>query len=70
MTDRVNGFFVVLDEDIREDDVETIRKAILMVKHVIAVKNNVVDPTDFTARARVRSELLREVVDLINKQTM
>lgn len=43
MTDRVSGFTVVLDHDIRDDDIEPVLNAIRMVKGVIAVEAIVAD---------------------------
>lgn len=44
MTDRYSGFVVALDEDIREDDAETVVAAIRMIKGVIRVEPLMPDP--------------------------
>ena len=41
MTDRYNFLVVVLEENIRDDDAETILNAIRMVKGVLSVEGNV-----------------------------
>jgi hypothetical protein len=65
MTDRVNGFFVTLDKDIREDDAVAIRRAILMVRHVIDVQPHISDFEDHVAKQRVRKDLGRKIWDII-----
>ncbi len=57
MTDRVSALVVVLDENIRVDDVEPLVNAIRQLKHVIAVEPNVTDYNSFVSYQRVRSEL-------------
>jgi len=67
MTDRVNGFFVTLDEDMRIDDAEAIMHAIRMVRRVADVSPNVTDPSDWVAKTRVRSELTKKLLDVIRE---
>ena len=47
MTDRIKGLTVALDRDYRDDDVQAIVDAILMVKGVAAVEKSVVDNDEF-----------------------
>lgn len=61
MTDRYNALLVVLDQDIRDDDAEAIINAIKMVKGVLDVKPNVMDPMDAIATARARHDLTGKV---------
>ena len=42
MTNRINALLVVLDQDIREDDVQPLVNAISMMRHVVKVTTNVV----------------------------
>jgi hypothetical protein len=67
MTDRVNGFFVTLDEDMRIDDAEAIMNAIRMVRRVVDVSPNVADPSDWVAQTRVRLELTKKMLELIRQ---
>lgn len=67
MTDRINAFVVVLDRDVRDDDVEATRKAILQIKDVISVDNNVTDISDAVARSRIKSEMTEHLYGLIKK---
>ncbi len=65
MTDRIKGFWVSLDEDIRQDDVEPIRKAIMMIKHVRAVKHSVANSDDWMNRDRIVGELRQKLFDVL-----
>lgn len=53
MTDRVSSLTVVLDIDIRIDDLEAITNAIKMIKHVVAVEPNIVDRSKFVVSQRM-----------------
>ena len=66
MTDRINALTVVLDHDIRDDDVKLVVDAVLMIKNVVGVKQNVADIVDYAARERVRYEAKRKLYDAIN----
>jgi len=57
MTDRVKGFVVTLEKDIRIDDVEVIKQAIEMIKGVCNVDCSIASIDDSINRARVRQEL-------------
>lgn len=67
MTDRIKGFWVALDQDIREDDVEEIVNAVRCVRHVAAVEVSVTDPQDWMARQRVRSEVAKGLYDAMTR---
>ena len=66
MTDRVRGFYVTLDRDIREDDAGAIRTALQMTKHVIDVSPDVADPAQHVAEMRVRAELSSKLIDVLH----
>jgi hypothetical protein len=67
MTDRLQGFLVVLDKDIREDDAEVTKSAIEQIKHVARVDPMPVNPADHLTRAKValtiHNQLLKVVTD-------
>lgn len=67
MTDRVNALTVVLDHDIREDDVAALKTAIAMLRGVLTVTAHVATPADNVARERVRREV-RELCDAFWQQ--
>ena len=67
MTDRIKGFTVVLDQDIREDDVQSLRQAILQfakVLEVVPVKTTI---GDFIERSRIRREFLHKFKVLLDE---
>ena len=57
MTDRINALTVVLNEDMRDDDVQAIVDAILCLRNVASVTANVADVEDHIARIRVSREI-------------
>ena len=57
MTDRIHALTVVLDRDIRDDDLEPIITAIRMIRHVADVQLHVADMGTHTAMVRIRAEL-------------
>lgn len=64
MTDRVHALVVVLDHDIRDDDVEPIIQAIKMIRCVADVQTKVANFETYTARARVREDLRDRIFQL------
>lgn len=67
MTDRFYSLTVVLEKDIREDDAESIIKAILMIKKVLSVKGNVSNPATYTAETRARHELISKLFNVLKE---
>lgn len=65
MTDRLKGFVVTLDHDIREDDAEEILNAIRMVKGVVSVKPVQANSDDDIIRSRVLSELRQKLLGIV-----
>ena len=64
MTDRIKGFTVTLDRDIRIDDVEQILNAVRMISGVASVKTVVTNIDDHMARERVKSEIREKLLEL------
>jgi len=54
MTDCIHSITVVLKENVRVDDAESILNAIRMVKGVISAKGNVADIDSHMAESRAR----------------
>lgn len=65
MTDRVSTLTVVLERDMRDDDVQIVAEAIKMIRFVASVESNVVDVAEYTARQRVRFEIERKLVKTV-----
>lgn len=57
MTDRIHALTVVLNKDIRTDDIQPLIDAIFMLRHVADVTTHVADAGDYLARARVADAL-------------
>ena len=66
MTDRINGFAVVLEKDLREDDAEALIQAVLQLRGVQTVIPNVAQP-DF-AGTRARQQLAEKMLALIREE--
>lgn len=65
MTDRINGVFITLENDIRIDDAEPLLTALRMMKGVIDVSPNVSDSMDHVAKIRAKTELTNAMLDAI-----
>ena len=65
MTDRISGLFVALEQDIREDDVEDLIKAIKLLRGVAGVSTHVSNPDLYIAATRVRSELREKLLEVL-----
>jgi hypothetical protein len=61
MTDRVNGFFVTLDENIREDNAQSTIEAIKHIKGVLTVKANISDISEHVVSERLRHDLYMKI---------
>lgn len=65
MTDRIAAFTVVLEKNMRDDDVEFIINAIKAIKHVLSVKPHVAKWELHVAEERVRSEIHEKLFAVI-----
>lgn len=66
MTDRINALTVVLDHDIRIDDVEPLVEAIKQLRHVQSVDPRVAEVSDHIAFARARTELSTKLWEVLH----
>lgn len=66
MTDRINSLFVVLENDIRDEDAELIIAAVSQLRGVLTVEGGVVDHTDFVAQARAKAELRNKLWEMLS----
>ena len=57
MTDRLKGFTITLEKDVRDDDADGIINALKMVKGVASVKPLTKNSVDDMARTRVFGEM-------------
>jgi hypothetical protein len=61
MTNRVNSLTVVLGSDVRDDDIDLLRNAILLLRGVIEVGTNISDSSLYTAEQRAKYELRSKI---------
>lgn len=67
MTDRINGVFVTLKDDIRIDDAEHLMNALRMVKGVADVSPNISDPNVHIAKVTAKMELERKILKVLRE---
>ena len=65
MTDRVNAITVFLKNEMRDDDVEALTNAILMLKNVTSVSTHVTDISAVWAYEKARRELYDGLVAVL-----
>lgn len=65
MSDRYNGFAVVLEKNLKDEDAERTINAIKQIKGVLTVKPNIGSFDEITAAARVKADLARRMWDVI-----
>lgn len=68
MTDRINALTVVLDKDIRADDVEYLKQAISMIRGVLRVDQHVSDISSHIAYARARADLQERLFEALREK--
>lgn len=69
MTDRIKGLTIALDRDYRDDDVQAIVDAIMMIKGVQAVKKSVANHEDWINRVQIRTDIQRRLFDALKDDT-
>lgn len=67
MTDRVKGFVVTLEKDIRIDDVESLMQAIRHMRGIANVEPSISNPDDSINQSRIKSELRGKMYDFIKE---
>lgn len=65
MTERYYALTVVLTEDIREDDAQSLISAIQMLRGVATVTPHVADFTTHWAEQRAKQELRAKIIELL-----
>lgn len=67
MTDRIKGFVVTLDSDVRIDDIDHIVNAIKMIKGICSVEPSVSNFDDTMNRERIKSELRGKFIEFLKE---
>ncbi len=65
MTDRISGFLVTLENDIREDDAQDVIKSIALTKGVLSVMPVKTEPLGQIISTRVRQEVIKKLLELM-----
>lgn len=63
MSDRINGFVVILDKNYKDEDIEATINAIEQIKGVVAVKPNIVTSDDHIAETRIKIEIVNKIYE-------
>jgi hypothetical protein len=61
MSDRIKGFVVTLEKDIRDDDADEVKRAIAMIKGVASVDSSVANADDHINRMQIRTEIANNI---------
>ena len=61
MTDRINAFIVILEQDLREDDADMTLTAIGRLRGVLEVRPHKADSNSVIARAQARRHILERI---------
>ena len=69
MTDRIHSLTVILERDIREDDVQPIIDAIGMVRGVLKATPRVADHVSMMAEMRAKQHLTQRIWAALNEET-
>jgi len=67
MTDRVKGFTVTLERDIRIDDFQRIKEAVEMIVGVEHVEPSIATSEDFMVRQRLKHDITRNILKVIDE---
>lgn len=65
MTDRVKGFTVTLEKDIRIDDVQVIMQSIRMIRGVADVEASITTMDDHMNRQMIKAELRNKIFEIL-----
>ncbi len=69
MSEKINGVFVTLEHDLKDEQAEYLLNAIRMIKGVIKVEPNRVDHGEaYVAEVRVRSELSTKLFEVLREK--
>lgn len=66
MTDRVKGLTIILDHDIRTDDIEPLIEAISLLRGVAKVTQVMTTSDDYFNRERIRLELEEQLYQALS----
>lgn len=64
MSDRIKGFYVVLENDIKDEDFVDIENAIMMIKGVLNIKRNITNSDDWMNREQIKHEIIKKIYNI------
>ncbi len=67
MTDRVHSLTVVLGQDMRTDDVQSLIEAISHFRNVVDVRPLVADPVSHMAQTRARADMAEKLIAVVRE---
>jgi hypothetical protein len=67
MTDRIKGFTITLQKDIRDDDMNQILTTLKMIKYVVDVEPVIFTGEDRMAEQRLKAELRGKVYEFLKE---
>ena len=67
MTDRVKAFTVILDHDIRIDDIEYVQNALRVIQGVTKVEPIIADGSEFITEGKVKMEIADKLYKFIKE---
>jgi len=65
MSDRIKGFYVSLENDIKDEDFSEIENAVKMIRGVLNVTPYVTSAEDHINREQIKFELKRKLWDIL-----
>lgn len=65
MTDRIHSLTVVLEREMRDDDVDGLAEAIRRLRNVCSVSLNVAELEHYAAKEQARRELTKKLLDVL-----
>ena len=68
MSDRIKGFTVVLNSDMKDEDAEKLQNAIAWFNGVLEVHPLKKEVGDFIERVRIRREFTEKILEVLAKE--
>ena len=68
MSERIDGFTVAFDSEISREQADHIREALLLIRGVVAVKANEVDPGTYIARQQAAHAIRMKVYKALEEK--
>lgn len=70
MSNRIKGFTVILADNIREEDFDSIRNAVMCLKGVQDVTPHIVVPDDYIAASQATTKIVKKIFDFVHREIL